>query len=325
MRNVSDLGELHWMMGMLHSINAGLIVIDLEYKVHVWNEFMSNQSGLMSEQVMGKSILDLFNDLPKEWFKRKVSSVFLLETRAFTTWEQRNYLFRFRNYRPITGMSEFMYQNITFLPLTSVDGSVKHVGIIVYDVTDVAVNKQELESANTVLESLSRTDRLTDLNNRGYWEECLESEFHRFQRTHQAVTVIIFDIDHFKKVNDTYGHQAGDEVIRQTSKTLKRSIRQTDIAGRYGGEEFVIILVDTPEDKAFILADRLRKRIEALTVVHDSDNIKYTVSLGVSELRDGVANHTKWLECADQALYQSKEGGRNLTTIYATKESSKAG
>ena len=250
MNRASDLGELHWMMGMLHSINAGLIVIDQEYKIHVWNEFMANQSAMMSEQVMGKSILDLFNDLPEEWFKRKINSVFLLGTRAFTTWEQRNYLFRFKNYRPITGMSEFMYQNITFLPLTSVDGSVQHVGIIVYDVTDVAVNKQELESANTVLESLSRTDRLTELNNRGYWEECLENEFNRYKRTQQTATVIMFDIDHFKKVNDTYGHQAGDEVIRQTSKILKRSIRLTDIAGRYGGEEFGIILVNTPEDKA---------------------------------------------------------------------------
>ena len=321
MNRGSDLGELHWMMGMLHSINAGLIVIDKEYKIHVWNEFMANQSAMMSEQVMGHSILDLFNDLPQEWFKRKVNSVFLLGTHAFTTWEQRDYLFRFKNYRPITGLSEFMYQNITFLPLTSVDGAVNHVGIIVYDVTDVAVNKQELESANTVLESLSRTDRLTELNNRGYWEECLENEFHRYKRTKQTATVIMFDIDHFKKVNDTYGHQAGDEVIRQTSKILKRSIRQTDIAGRYGGEEFGIILVNTPEDKAFILADRFRKRIEALTVTHENVKIKFTISLGISELRESVPDYTSWLECADQALYQSKEGGRNCTTTFIRKAS----
>jgi len=321
MNRASDLGELHWMMGMLHSINAGLIVIDQEYKIHVWNEFMANQSAMMSERVMGKSILDLFNDLPEEWFKRKVNSVFLLGTRAFTTWEQRSYLFRFKNYRPITGMSEFMYQNITFLPLTSVDGTVKHVGIIVYDVTDVAVNKQELESANSVLESLSRTDRLTELNNRGYWEECLENEFNRYKRTQQTATVIMFDIDHFKKVNDTYGHQAGDEVIRQTSKILKRSIRQTDIAGRYGGEEFGIILVNTPEDKAFILADRLRKRIEALTVTHEGVKIKYTVSLGIAELKEEIPDYKSWLEGSDQALYQSKEGGRNLATVFIPKAS----
>ncbi len=316
MNSVSDLGELHWMMGMLHSINAGLIVIDREYKVLVWNEFMANQSSMMSEQVMGKSILSLFDDLPQEWFKRKVNSVFDLETRAFTTWEQRNYLFRFKNYRPITGLSEFMYQNITFLPLTSVNGSIKHVGIIVYDVTDVAINKQELESANAVLESLSRTDRLTELNNRGYWEECLENEFLRYKRTKQTATVIIFDIDHFKLVNDTYGHQAGDEVIRQASKILRRSIRKTDIAGRYGGEEFVIILVDTPEDKAFILADRIRKRIEALTVTYENLNIKFTISLGISEVKAQVNNYMKWLEHADQALYYAKENGRNRTIIY---------
>jgi diguanylate cyclase (GGDEF)-like protein len=128
---------------------------------------------------------------------------------------------------------------------------------------------------------------------------------------------MMFDIDHFKDVNDTYGHQAGDEVIRQTSRTLQRTIRKTDVAGRYGGEEFAVLLVNTEKDNAHILAERLRKRIEALTIQYDGMEIKFKISLGLAELDENLNDHTEWLEQADQALYYSKENGRNQTTIYS--------
>jgi len=320
MNDDTDLDELHWLMGVVHSINVGIIVIDRNYTIKLWNSFMVNRSGKRADAVMGKKLLDLFPEVPQQWFERKVESVYTLANRAFTTWEQRPYVFKFKNYRPITGASPFMYQNITFLPLMGTNGMIKNIGIVIYDVTDAAVGKQQLETANDELAQLSRTDRLTQLNNRGYWEECLEAEFERYKRTSQPVTLIIFDIDHFKNVNDTYGHQAGDEVIRQTSKTLRRTIRKTDIAGRYGGEEFTVLLVDTQTDNAMILAERLRKRIEALTVQHEDLKIEFKISIGVSELNKDTKDYKQWLEQADQALYYSKENGRNQTTIYSKEK-----
>lgn len=313
----TDVRELHWMMGVLHSINAGIVVIDRQYRVTLWNDFMVNRSGKRAEAAMGKQIFALFDEIPKSWFTRKVDSVFTLGNRAFTTWEQRPYLMKFKNYRPITGVAEFMYQNITFIPLQGVNGEINHVGIIIYDVTDMAVGKQALEGANGELERLSRTDRLTELYNRGYWEECLEQEFHRCKRSGQKSSLVMFDIDHFKKVNDTYGHQAGDEVIRQTSQTLRRTIRKTDIAGRYGGEEFAVILVDTDAEHGMILAERLRKRIEALTVRHEDLKIRFAISLGLSQLEQAIPDYTQWLARSDQALYYSKENGRNRATVYS--------
>jgi predicted signal transduction protein with EAL and GGDEF domain len=138
-----------------------------------------------------------------------------------------------------------MFQNITLIPLTGTSGEVSHICLIVYDVTDVAMSKQAITAANAKLERLSRTDRLTGLNNRGYWEECLAAEFRRFARTGQKATLVMFDIDHFKKVNDTHGHSAGDAVICTIAKLLARCMRDTDIGGRYGGEEFAVVLVDT--------------------------------------------------------------------------------
>ena len=315
--SVSD--ELHWLMGVIHYINVGLVVIDRDYNIKLWNSFMVNRSGKRADAVMGNNLLKLFPEIPEKWFKRKIESVHTLANRAFTTWEQRPYLFKFRNYRPITGATEFMYQNITFLPLLGVDGQIQNVAIVLYDVTEAAMGKKKLQQANEELAALSRTDRLTQLNNRGYWEECLSNEYERFKRTGQPTTLIMFDIDHFKKVNDTFGHQAGDEVIRQTSQTLRRTIRKTDIAGRYGGEEFAVILVDTHAENAMLLAERLRKRIEALLVRYESLKIQFTISLGVAELNDSIDDYKAWLEQGDLALYHSKKHGRNQSTLFSKK------
>lgn len=314
--NRIEIEGFHWLMDMVQTLDVGLMVLDRDYRVIIWNGFMENHSGQSAAYVIGNNLFEQFPDIPQSWFQRKAESVFLLESRAFTTYEQRPYLLRFKNYRPITGTAEFMYQNMTLIPLISPDGKINHIGVILYDVTDIAIGKQALESANSNLAKLSRTDRLTGLNNRGYWEECLQAEFARFQRTKQVSTLIMFDIDHFKKVNDTYGHQAGDEVIRFTSSTLRSSIRTTDVAGRYGGEEFGVILIDTNAEQSHYLAERLRKKIAALNVGFEQHEIQFTISLGVAEASANMSDHTQWLSASDQALYQAKHGGRNQSVIF---------
>jgi diguanylate cyclase (GGDEF)-like protein len=312
----SELKELHWLMNMIQTMDVGLVVIDVEYRIQVWNGFMANHSGKAPHDVIGKNLFATFDTIPESWFRHKAESVFLLKHRAFTTWEQRPYLFRFKNYRPITGTAETMYQNITLMPLVSADGKVNHIGIIIYDVTDMAVGRMQLEQANDELEALSRTDRLTGLNNRGYWEECLIAEFKRFHRTETPCTLVLFDIDHFKKVNDTYGHQAGDQVIRVTARLLTECKRDTDIAGRYGGEEFAVLLIDTVPEGARVFAERLRKRVENHTVTHDGKDIRFTISLGLAQCGEDIRDHQHWIECSDQALYKAKQSGRNRSITY---------
>lgn len=307
--------DVHWQMDILQNIDVGLIVLDEQYKVVVWNSFMQNHSGKNPEKVLGKSLFSIFPELSEDWFRHKAESVFVLQNATFTTWEQRPYLFRFPHYRPITGTAEHMYQNSTIIPLANTKGDVEHVCVIIYDVTDTAVNKIAQQQANEKLQNLSRTDHLTGLFNRGYWELQLIQEFKRYERYHNPATLIMMDIDHFKKVNDKYGHPAGDEVIRQTSKAIRDQVRDLDIAGRYGGEEFGIILTNTSVDGASVFAERLRKKIESLTVHHDGQDIRYTISLGLCELKPDIKTYKEWLEKSDQGLYKSKEGGRNRYSI----------
>lgn len=311
-----DIREFHWMMDMLESIEVGLVVLDLDYRIVVWNGFMENHSGITASRARGDNLFERFPELPAAWLKRKVESVVLLKTRAFTSWEQRPYLFRFRNYRPITGTEAFMYQNLTISPLVSTDGTVSHVCLIIYDVTDTAAGRKALERANAQLEKLSQTDRLTGLLNRGAWETLLVNEFERFRRYRHHCALVMFDIDHFKRVNDTWGHQAGDEVIRTTSRILLQNLRQTDIGGRYGGEEFGVILPETDARGAQIFCERVRKNIADMTVSTHVGDINYTISLGISIVDDTQSDYTQWLEQSDKALYAAKEGGRNQVRIF---------
>lgn len=311
-----QMNELHWLMEMLHTIDVGLVVLDKDYNIQIWNGFMENHSGLLPREVKDKQLFSLFDEIPKEWFIRKAESVFLLKNKAFTIWEQRPYLFRFQNYRPITGTADFMYQNTTFIPLMSTTGVVTHLCLIVYDVTDMAVHKIELEKANKELAILSQTDGLTGLFNRTHWEGCLQAEYKRWLRSQHASCLVMIDIDDFKKINDSYGHMVGDEVIRHISGLIRHHVRETDVSGRYGGEEFAILLADTALENGKVFAERLRVEIEQAVVKYNDIDVKYTVSLGIAEVNPSIENHEAWIECADAALYMAKEAGKNNTTLY---------
>jgi len=315
-----NVSEVHWMMDMFQSVDVGLVVLDKKYNIQVWNSFMENHSGLSPFEVRDKSLFDTFKDLDKHWLMQKTDPVFVLKNRSFTIWEQHPHIFKFKNYRPITSVAPFMYQNATFIPLTNATGEVTHLCIIIYDVTDVAISKIELEEANQELKRLSQTDRLTNLNNRGHWEECLRKEFARQRRNHRMSSLLIFDIDFFKKVNDSYGHAGGDEAIVHLAKILRVNLRDTDIGGRYGGEEFAVILTETDAEGARMFAERLRKMVEASTVKYNDLDFQFTISLGIAEYSDSYDNHQNWIESADSALYVAKQNGRNRVEIFDTNQ-----
>lgn len=310
-----EMKDIHWLIDMVQNIDVGLVVIDLEMNVQVWNGFMENHSGLLTAHVVDRKLNELFTDIPKEWLQQKLNTIRVLKNKAFTTWEQRPYLFKFKSYRPITSNAEFMYQNITFLPLADITNKVTQVCLIIYDVTDVALNKQMAQEANQQLEHLSHTDTLTKLSNQGYWRECCHNEYKRHTRTQQPASLIMLDIDHFKSVNDTYGHPFGDEVIKGVAKCIKENMRETDIAGRYGGEEFTLILVDTELEPAKLVAERIRKSIESMRFNLNGEEIKVTASFGIAQITGNIPNYQSWIKMADLGLYISKDTGRNRVSI----------
>ena len=174
---------------------------------------------------------------------------------------------------------------------------------IIRDVTPYKKMEEELRRLATI-------DSLTGINNRRNFLDLTQKEISRSSRYDRPFSMVMLDIDHFKKVNDTYGHSVGDKVLIEFCAVCLKQLRETDIMGRLGGEEFAIALVECDPEMAAIFAERIRLAVASHTVPIDSEEIRFTVSLGVTSMRQGC-NLDSILERADNALYKAKENGRN--------------
>ncbi|OQW76052.1 MAG: hypothetical protein BVN35_07025 [Proteobacteria bacterium ST_bin11] len=170
--------------------------------------------------------------------------------------------------------------------------------------------RAKLQEALSLVEELATTDPLTQLKNRRAFEEALSHEFDQAQRTGNPLALIIVDADHFKSINDTFGHQVGDSYLKQLAEILKSNSRKTDLVARFGGEEFVLILPATEAENAVYFAEKLREALESASW---SDRA-LTVSMGIASLSPTITNTSDLLKLADQALYSSKNNGRNRVT-----------
>ncbi len=172
--------------------------------------------------------------------------------------------------------------------------------------------QDNLKRSNRLLLNLSSTDPLTHLYNRRTLMQTLDSEFERHSRSGKTLSLLMMDIDHFKLVNDTYGHINGDAVLVSLAKVLKEYLRPYDVATRFGGEEFALVLPNTDLSGARDVAERLRMAINAMDFRGEIRAIKITVSIGIACFPSAQTNDIdQLLKCADQALYQAKSQGRN--------------
>jgi diguanylate cyclase (GGDEF)-like protein len=201
---------------------------------------------------------------------------------------------------PIDGRSEVSYMTEVFNDMVA--------RLRRFRDENAAINHQLLER-NEELRRLSITDSLTGLYNRTQLPEVLARELARSQRHERRFSILMIDIDHFKRFNDAHGHQAGDELLRQFAEILKGSIRACDFAARFGGEEFLVLLTETDPEGAFRLAESLRGSAEAL---RPHGEARFTISIGVASYPQNGDDVESLIRQADDALYDSKRMGRNL-------------
>ncbi len=191
----------------------------------------------------------------------------------------------------------------------------------------ISLEAEQLAAANAELTRLSNVDGLTGVANRRLFDDFFVAEWQRAVRSKQPLTVIMADVDHFKLYNDTYGHQAGDECLRQVASALSGGIqRATDLVARYGGEEFAVVLPDTDAGGAVAVAERLRAAVEGLGIPHAASKVRpvVTVSLGAaSVLPEADGQPLAVIARADQALYKAKQLGRNRVVTEADQENDK--
>ncbi|MBF0390496.1 MAG: GGDEF domain-containing protein [Desulfamplus sp.] len=178
--------------------------------------------------------------------------------------------------------------------------------------------KKELDQAikhSKDLETKLNQDPLTKAYNRRAYIKRITNEMERFLRYKTIFSILVIDIDFFKKVNDTYGHAIGDKCLQEITRRTTPVLRTNDMLARYGGEEFVVIMPETSSQGAFIVAEKIRKSIEKIEFIYKTDTIRMTVSIGVSEVKDGDKSHEIVFERADTALYRAKNEGRNRVVI----------
>lgn len=176
----------------------------------------------------------------------------------------------------------------------------------------------EVERQKVILYKAATIDSLSNIYNRAFLMESLEAEFERSKRFNEAFSCVLFDIDNFKHINDTYGHQMGDVVIKNIAAVASDLIRSTDILGRYGGEEFLIIMPNTDVEGAMIISDKIRKTIEHTDFGYRKNRINCTVSMGISDSNLGMpATYDELLFKVDTALYQAKSSGKNTCTVFS--------
>lgn len=178
--------------------------------------------------------------------------------------------------------------------------------------------EEQLTLAHQQMEYLAMHDGLTGLFNRRAMEERIGSELSRAGREKRTLSLILLDIDHFKAINDQYGHQAGDNTLRQLAQILTGNLRQYDCAGRWGGEEFILVLPDTNQSDAHTIAERLRiKTSETKFLLENNTPLSVQISLGIACVSDHYPSLSKFVDAADQALYQAKQSGRNRVCSYS--------
>lgn len=178
---------------------------------------------------------------------------------------------------------------------------------------------EELAEANEKLQEMAFRDGLTGLYNHRYFQDLLSQEVKRAVRYHRPVGLVMFDIDHFKKINDNYGHPVGDQVLKALAEKIESLTRRTDVVARYGGEEFAVVLPETDAKGVGVLAQRLRRGIEQMSIATDAGELRITVSIGATsyDAEQGLCCKDELIEAADAALYASKRGGRNQVSFQA--------
>ncbi|MFC1850471.1 diguanylate cyclase [candidate division CSSED10-310 bacterium] len=204
--------------------------------------------------------------------------------------------------RPLAIILLLSTRNQTFQGLSG-----QHLSILTNQYSLAFINARMYQQ----LEQLAVTDGLTQLTNHRYFQECLSNEFKRMKRTLNPLSLIMIDIDYFKKVNDQFGHPAGDQVLIRVAQIIKSACREIDYVARYGGEEFAVLLINTGKEGALLTAERIRQTVAQEAIIIDQHSLKVSVSLGVASSPEDCDQKQQLIDLADQALYQAKKSGRN--------------
>jgi diguanylate cyclase (GGDEF)-like protein/PAS domain S-box-containing protein len=299
-RNITDRkkaeADLRLQASAINAASDQIVIIDAKGVVEFANPAFERETGYSAKDLIGKKF-DLPEVVEQDGARQDVWRII----RDGHTWHGE-IVSRAKN-------GSLRTEDITITPVKGHDGVVEHFIAIKRDVT-------EKKSYEKQLDRLAHHDHLTGLPNRLLFADRLNQCLAISRRNNQNLAVMFLDLDRFKLINDTLGHTAGDAVLKSVAKHLKSYIRSGDMCFRYGGDEFVITLVNTSKEKAFDIAERIRQGMTNLSLkMENGGTLHVSLSIGVAEFRGDETAETL-IQDADKALYISKNTGKNKTTVY---------
>jgi diguanylate cyclase (GGDEF)-like protein len=296
------------LMRYISQSENGVAVLDANDVFLYHNPAFARMFGLAAESMIDHSLTDMLGWLFEHRSGTRIAAQTAEQWCAFIYSLHRSAPFRSFEVDLIEGR---------WLLLTEQVHDDGEIILLCSDITKQKRTEQALRQAHTDLEQQALTDELTGLPNRRHFLKHLEQEFARVLRYQRRASLVMLDLDHFKQINDHYGHDAGDQVLRHFAGLLRSALRTGDFAGRLGGEEFALLLPETPLDGAMSVLERVRAALARATLDQVAPDLKYDFSGGVSELiQSQPVSHSQWLIQADQALYRAKNNGRGRTAVF---------
>lgn len=284
---------------ILNGISEGVYFVDINRKISFWNRAAEDITGYLSKEIINRYCCDnILNHVDEKGNKLCISGCPLLDTmNDGKPREQKVYLRHKNGFRiPV------------IIKVISIYEKGKIIGAV-ETFTDVSPNKMLLQSNNDLMENIFKDD-LTKLANRKYLNIHLNSVMLKYKKLKIPFGLMFLDIDFFKKINDNYGHNIGDDILKMVAKVFNNSCRDNDIIGRWGGEEFIGVFENIDEKKIIEIADRIRMLIENSEIEIDNKKIKVTISIGISLIRDDEIIESL-IKRADEGVYLAKKNGRN--------------
>jgi diguanylate cyclase (GGDEF)-like protein len=321
----------------------GQFILRRNHVVLFWNRCLEAWTGVPREKIVGSCILDHFPHLGAPKYASRIAEIFNGGPPTVFSSQLHRYIIP----APLPG-GKFRFQYTVVTAVPGADGESFDAMFAIQDVTSLTeaignhrlalnqamaeteerrkaeaklvIHARELERLNGILEERSIRDGLTGLFNHRYFYEILHRDYNLAERNDADMAVVLLDLDHFKSINDTYGHPCGDAILRETAALLQGLVRKTDLVARYGGEEFAIILPDTGLDGAKVTAEHVRHGIEKHVFHKKKKTIQITASIGLAARRaHRTSSPEELVSSADQALYRAKSSGRNQIVVFSPK------
>ncbi|WP_163340520.1 GGDEF domain-containing protein [Desulfopila sp. IMCC35008] len=298
---------------ILDTAENGILVVDSNLTILFWNNWLAVNTNILKEHAQGRTLEEVFPETSFKILNRKIRIAFRLKSSAYVNSTVDKYVIPIRLEKITSSRFKYMRQDAVITAINESEASV-----IIYDTTSLVEAKAIIDEHLEVVERQASTDQLTGCYNRKMFHERLVSETVRAMRHNCFFSIIIFDVDDFKSVNDTYGHLVGDEVLKVIASAGCRGIRRSDTFARWGGEEFIILLPETRLDQATVVAEKVRR---AIAEYDCGEAGPQTCSFGVAEFMstEGVDSNLIIYQ-ADKALYFAKENGKNMVAVFADGE-----